>query len=141
MKPLLLLAEGDSELRDLYSSFLRQRAYDVAVAETGLDCLQQLRQASPDVLVLDLDLTWGGGDGILGWLREEHVGRAVPVILTATVVRPFSGAQAADPPVVGYLAKPFTLASLEDCVRAALAKKMESSSWAGARGRPEFYIG
>lgn len=142
MGPFLLLAEGDAELRDLYSSFLTKHCYDIAVAEDGLDCLQQLRQATPDVLVLDLELTWGGGDGVLDWLREEGSHLEIPVILTATAGRQPSGAEARARPAVQFLAKPFALKTLEESVRAAVANKGQvASNRRRHADAPELYIG
>jgi DNA-binding response OmpR family regulator len=143
MQPFLLLAEGDAELRHLYSGFLRKHGYDVAVAENGLDCLRQLKQTRPDALVLDLELIWGGGDGVLGWLREDHGRAGLPVILMATAGRPVSSAEATAPPVVELLAKPFALKALEVSVRAAIAKstRAQPHRWCDVSCPSELYIG
>jgi hypothetical protein len=45
----------------------------VETASDGLDCLKKLRRATPAALVLDLKLHWGGGDGVLAWLREDRM--------------------------------------------------------------------
>lgn len=119
MRAAILLAEGDSELRGLYSEYLRKQGYAVAVAAHGLDCLQQLRQTSPDVLVIDLELTWGGGDGVVDWLRADSGRAKLPVILTAAGCRSQGPDRAS--PVVDFLPKPFALAALADSIRAALA--------------------
>lgn len=143
MKPSLLLAEGDAELRDVYSRFLRKHGYDVAVAGNGLQCLQHLRQNDPDLLVLDLELIWGGGDGVLGWLREDAAHAGLPVVLIATAGRMPSAAEARQPPVVEFLAKPFALAALENSVWTALAERgrAQRSAWPGAARRSAAYYG
>ena len=53
MKPTLLIAQSDAELRDAYRRFLTGRGYDVETAADGLDCLEKLRRVAPAVLVLD----------------------------------------------------------------------------------------
>src|SRR5438067_11067086 len=73
MKQTLLIADGDAELCDLYEMFLTECGYEVEAASDGLDCLRKLRQVIPAVLVLDLELRWGGGDGVLARLREESL--------------------------------------------------------------------
>ena len=121
MKQTLLIAESDAELRDIYRRFFSDRGYSVETTSDGLDCLKKLCQASPAVLVLDRELRWGGADGVLAWLREEAVMTELPVVLTATAACP-DVAEDHEPPVVKFLAKPFTLAALLDSVRTAVAE-------------------
>lgn len=125
MKPTLLIAEGDAELRDLFRWFLTEHGYEVETASDGLDCLEKLRRVLPAVLVLDRELRWGGGDGVLAWLREEGVTSRVRVVLTATAGCPQNSAEFIEPPVVDYLLKPFALTTLLRSVRAAAARKVE----------------
>jgi len=122
MNQTLLIADGDAELCDVYGRFLTERGYEVVTSSDGLDCLRKLRQLTPAVLVLDLDLRWGGGDGVLAWLREENPRPAVCVVLTAGACYPSDVAERSEPPVVGYLPKPFALTGLLESVRAAIAK-------------------
>jgi DNA-binding NtrC family response regulator len=123
MKPILLIAEGDAELCDLYRRFLGAHGYEVETASNGLDCLGKLRRVRPAALVLDLELRWGGGDGVLAWLREESAMSGVAVVLTATAGSLPNLAAAVRPPVVRFLPKPFALTALLETVRAAVANK------------------
>jgi len=123
MKHRLLIADRDAELCELFRRFLTERGYEVETSKDGLDCLAKLRRVTPEVLVLDLELLWGGGDGVLAWLREASPASRTPVLLTATAVDPPDMAECNEPPVVGYLLKPFALASLLACIRSAVAKK------------------
>jgi DNA-binding response OmpR family regulator len=121
MKPTLLIADGDTELCALNQRLLTKHGYQVETAADGLDCLAKLRRATPAAVVLDLTLRWGGGDGVLAWLREEGAASGVAVVLTATAGYPLGGAEVVQPPVVGFLPKPFALTALLASVRAAVA--------------------
>ena len=123
MKPSLLIADGDAELCDLQQRFLSAQGFQVATASDGLDCLEKLRQLSPAVLVLDQELRWGGGVGVLAWLREESAETGVVVVLTATAGALPDPAEDLETPVVRFLPKPFVPAVLLESVRAALAEK------------------
>lgn len=141
MRPTVLIADGDAELCDLHRRFLSERGYQVEAAFDGLDCLTKLRQQTPAALVLDLELRWGGGDGVLDWIREEGSMRGIPVILTATAAYPQGIAEFNDSPVVVFLPKPFALTALLECLRSAVAKNGLSQSSNLNRVYPEHFIG
>jgi chemosensory pili system protein ChpA (sensor histidine kinase/response regulator) len=122
MKPLLLIAETDAELRDVYRTYLTRHGYEVETASDGLECLNKLRQMMPAVLVLDRELRWGGGDGVLACLREERATHGVSVILMVT--DEWQGpAHEFEPVIVKCLPKPFALTALLVIVRVVLAEK------------------
>ena len=107
----------------VYGQFLTERGYEVETSSDGLDCLRKLRQVTPAALVLGVELLWGGGHGVLAWLREEIPTRGIPVILTATAGCPQDFAEFIEPPIVDFLPKPFALSALLASVRSAVAKK------------------
>src|SRR5262245_13969595 len=117
MKPTLLIAESDAELRDAYRRFFTGRGYDVETAADGLDCLEKLRRLAPIVCVLDRELRWSGADGVLACLRGERATSGVSVVLTATACHPPDVAVDIEPPVVQFLPKPFMLTALLESVR------------------------
>lgn len=143
MKPNLLIAEGDAELRDLYQQFFSDRGFEVETASDGLDCLKRLQWAPPAAVVLDLELLWGGGHGVLAWLREEKALSWLPVVLTATADAAREAAGAVVPPVVRVLSKPFALTDLLASVHAALASTWRAERFAAHQpvDDAEYFIG
>jgi DNA-binding NtrC family response regulator len=121
MRPLLLVAEGDADLRERCRRFLADHGYDVEGAADGLQCLEKLRRLMPSVLVLDRELRWGGGDGVLAWLREQDALARASVVLTTSAAYQTNACAPIRPPVVNLLPKPFTLTALLDSVSAAVA--------------------
>ena len=122
MKQTLLIADDDAELADHYEMSLTEHGYAAETASDGLECVKKLRQVTPAALVLDLDLRWGGGDGVLAWLREESLTHEIPVILTATAEYPQDYGKLIKPPVVACLRKPFAVTALLESVRSGVAK-------------------
>ena len=114
--PTVLHAETDSKLRDVSRSFLSSQGWQVDAAVDALECLAKLRRSVPDLLILDLELPWGGGDGVLGLLREQPQLRPNRVVLTSAV----ASAHVLDKlasfhqqrPYVQALTKPFPLSAL-----------------------------
>ena len=77
----VLIADPDKYLLTAYSSHLRHLGAAISTARTGLECMERLRDAPPDVLVLEPALLWGGGDGVLALLHEQPGIRPAVVIL------------------------------------------------------------
>jgi DNA-binding response OmpR family regulator len=122
MKWPVLIAESNAELCDIYQGFLGNFGFEVVTASDGLECVEQLRQVNPAVLVLDWEILWGGGDGILAWLGENRAHSDVRVVVAGT--RDFTPhAPDFNPRVVHILPKPMHLTSLLECVHAALPER------------------
>ena len=83
MSVRILLADRDAFLLASCRDCLCQRGAAVATATTGLECIQTLRDFAPDVLVLEAELLWGGGDGVLAVIEEQPELRPSLVILVS----------------------------------------------------------
>jgi DNA-binding NtrC family response regulator len=71
MKPRVLIADADGEWLSICERGLCESGFTVETVRDGLACLARLeRGPDPDVLVLELEMPWGGGDGVLASLRE-----------------------------------------------------------------------
>ena len=83
MSAHVLIADPDRFLLASYSRHLRERGATVSTATTGLECVERLRDAVADVLVLEPSLPWGGGDGVLAVVHEEPALRPTVVMILA----------------------------------------------------------
>jgi DNA-binding response OmpR family regulator len=120
----ILIADHDRYLLAAYKTQLSLNGFDVATAQNGLECLQRLREFTPDVLVLEPSIPWGGGDGIMSLLHEESDLPEVRIILVLTSgCSPHVLYNIAPFPVSDYLAKPVTGRSLAERIRFALARR------------------
>jgi carbon storage regulator CsrA len=77
----VLIADSDEYLLNNYREYLEQHGFEVAIATTGLECVERLRDYEPDLLVLEPSIHWGGGDGVLAMMQEELDIPVVPVIV------------------------------------------------------------
>ena len=120
MKQRLLVADADFATAALCSTYFSDVGYYVDTAGDGLDCLTKLRRTTPDLLVLDQNLLWGGSQGLLACLREEYQEPTIPVVLLAAFLPVCALSQWLSPPVVRCVQKPFPIAALHDCIDTAL---------------------
>lgn len=81
MTAQILIADHDPLVRAICQRFLSAHGHDTALARDALQCIEQLQALSPDVLVLDPDILWGGGMAVLDWLKQQSPVKPVHVIL------------------------------------------------------------
>jgi DNA-binding response OmpR family regulator len=118
-KHRVLVVDQERYLRQRYEILLASHGYDVRTAASGLDCLDKLRWFAPDVLILDLHVLWGGGEGVLAAMRDDGCLEQVPVLLTMMASSEIvTGIRS---PMVEPLIKPFSpmllLAKVRDAAR------------------------
>lgn len=141
MSHTLLIANGDPTLCYLYGRFLAERGYIVESSPDGLDCMEKLRRIEPSAVVLDADLPWGGGDGVVAWLREQRPTHEIPVIMIGAGGNRTESAEFVEPPVVAHLPKPLGLMALLVNVRAAVAIKEPVEATNSSPVYSELFIG
>src|SRR5262249_1193332 len=80
-KSRIFLAIADETLREKYRTRLFQEGFAVAASSNGLECIEMLRTWTPELLVLDPDLAWGGGDGVLAVMERDQKLAIISVIV------------------------------------------------------------
>ena len=120
----LLVADSDASLADIYRRYFSKHGYEVGIASSGLECLDEILGA--DVLILEFELLWGGGDGVLARMREEPLMPEIPVVLVSDKTNHHWPAMLT-PPVVECVRRPFRFATLLEAVRAAGLREMPST--------------
>ena len=129
MEPVILIAAADESLRTHYGLLFAERGYRVVTASGGLECLKKLCQTVPEVLILDKELLWDGGDGVLSVLRGGGSTIWPPVVLL-TSDRSDGLHQAQPLPVVSCLRKPVDFHTLLDAVEAIQSDSREAGGTA-----------
>jgi DNA-binding response OmpR family regulator len=75
------MADPDASLPPVYRESLLREGFELRTAVTGLECVARLRERVPDVLVLEPQLPWGGGEGVLTIMGESPELATVPVMI------------------------------------------------------------
>ncbi len=118
MKRSVLLAESNAKFAEICARYLTCHGCVVETARGGLECLEKLRQRTPHVLIVDRALLWGGGDGVLEYLRGGSLLMPQVVLLLDSGAADRSLALLLDPPAISRLQKPFSLRTLVEHIRA-----------------------
>jgi CheY-like chemotaxis protein len=123
----LLIAGENGASVEIYRRFFEGLGCEVAIADGGLDCLAKLCESVPDLLILDGDLQWGGIDGLLARMREEHYHLPMVPVIVITENIP-AGAQAGwiAQQTVRFLSKPVSLNQLNAVVLSILHAHQDS---------------
>jgi DNA-binding response OmpR family regulator len=101
----VIVVEDDGDIAALLTDILETEGYaSVAVSDTAT--LDGELQPRPDLVVLDLRLTRGGADGVLGTLRARGLSDVPVLLLSAASDLPD---RARELGIAEYLAKPFEL--------------------------------
>jgi len=116
----VLVADPDPSTLALYSLGLTRAGFEVATASNGLDCVSKLRSFEPDLLVLEPELLWGDGAGILARMREDADVPTVPVIVLYAAASPQVRGYLTAPPVQASYPKPVTVRSLAERINRVL---------------------
>ena len=134
------MADPDESLQPVYREPLSQEGFELVTALSGLECVARLRERVPDVLVLEPQLPWGGGDGVLAIMGEVPELATVPVMVLTSCRDPHVLKAVARFPVSDYQLKPLAPDRLAGRLRTLLDHPRLRFTLAEQNGRLECSI-
>jgi two-component system response regulator MprA len=126
----ILVAEDDRAVRESLVRALQLEGYTVAATKNGAEALEAVRQAEPDVVLLDVSMPMVDGLTVCRVLRAEH--NQVPVLMLTARTEPSDRVAGLDAGADDYLPKPYDLDELLARVRALLRRSSYTADGAGA---------
>lgn len=114
------MADPDESIHPVYREPLSQEGFEVDMALNGLECVSRLHERVPDVLVLELQLPWGGSDGVLAMMGEDPDLAIVPVMVLTSCRDPHVLERVARFPISDYHLKPLAPNRLAGRLRSLL---------------------
>ena len=82
----MLVVDDEPTLREVIAAYLEDSGYAVDQAENGVQALERMRTARPDVIILDLMLPVMDARELVTVMRREPGIAAVPVVLLSAAV-------------------------------------------------------
>jgi DNA-binding response OmpR family regulator len=131
-RPNILLVDDEHDITTNLAAFLERSGFNTHTTSDGLAALEQVKQAAPDLIVLDVLMPRLDGRETLRRLRQA--GNWTPVILLTQVGEAFERAMALEEGADDYLNKPFDPHELVARIRAVLRRARPgmpplSSAW------------
>ena len=114
----ILIVDDDEDI--LAVTQLAARAigkWDVIVARSGHEALDEARESAPDVILLDAMMPGLDGTATLAKLREDPATASIPVIFLTAKVQKHELEQYHALGAIGVIHKPFDAMALPDEVR------------------------
>lgn len=136
----ILMADPDESLQPMYRGPLLEEGFELATAVSGLECVARMRERAPDVLVLEPQLPWGGGEGVLAIMGENPDLANVPVMVLTSCRDPRLLEAVSRFPVSDYQLKPLAPNRLAGRLRAILTHPQLRFNLAEQNGRLECSI-
>jgi len=130
----VLVVDDEPAIRRFLRTSLTAQDYFVIDAESGTAALDQMRRASPDVVVLDLGLPDINGLDIIERLRGQ--GSTVPIVVLSSRSDETGKVRALDLGADDYVTKPFGIDELLARIRAAVRHRLQQEG-----ERPVFRCG
>jgi DNA-binding response OmpR family regulator len=121
--PTILVADDETDLRELVAYRLTRAGYRVVEARDGEEALRLALAQPPELVVSDVMMPKLDGYDLTRRLRAEEATRRLPVILLTSRAQEADVARALDAGADGYLTKPFNPEELLAVVRAILGRR------------------
>ncbi len=134
-KPTILVVDDERDIRNLVSYHLARNGFNVVTATSGEQALEAVREAVPDLVVLDLMLPGMDGLDVCRLLRRDPRTGHVPVVMLTARDDETDVVTGLELGADDYVVKPFSPRVLVARVRAALRSAHRAPTEAGEGGR------
>ncbi len=117
VKPLVLIADDERQVRMLVRRALEQSSFNVCEAEDGAQALKQFEDRRPDIVILDIVMPVMDGLTACTMLRRSAGGRRVPILIMTGGDETDSVAKAYEHGATDFINKPLSMGDLIQRVR------------------------
>lgn len=124
----ILVLDDEKEIAEVISLYLRNEGYAVETAGTGIEALEKIAQAPPDLALLDVMLPDMDGFRVLQRIREKY---HFPVIMLTAKAEYNDKIAGLTLGADDYIAKPFNPLELLARIKAQLRRCMKYSESVG----------
>ncbi len=120
----VLVVDDSITVRRVTQRFLSRHGYAVTLAKDGLDALEQLQGALPDVVLTDIEMPRMDGFDLTRNIRADERTRHLPVIMITSRIADKHRNYAQELGVNHYLGKPYSEDELLELIRRYMAQTL-----------------
>jgi CheY-like chemotaxis protein len=113
----IVVADDDGVGRELIREVLEMSGYEVIEAADGIEAVNRVREASPDLVLVDIQMPHLDGYGVLRELRADPQFSGLRVVAVTAFAMRRDREKARDAGFDGYITKPVDIAALRAEIR------------------------
>ncbi len=124
----VMIAGADKATVKRLATYLTDCGHRSEFARDGVECMAALHEFTPDLLLLEFDLLWGGCDGVMDVMNDDPQLENIPVVLFAEKLKQIETQE--HPRTIATQANPFPprdLSSLNDLLRSMSLRRIDDS--------------
>lgn len=123
----VLVVDDEAMTRDLLRMMLQRANFRVMEAEDGLDALEKVKQAIPDLIVLDVMMPNMNGYSVCEAIRADNATKHIPVIMLSAKTHLNAVEEGMRAGANLYLTKPIGFKTLIQSVHDILEKNVSTT--------------
>lgn len=116
----IIIVDDDRDTRDILRMALEMEGYETLVAANGLRLIASLEVDRPDLIILDVVMSWINGVELCHSIKRNPEFQKIPVLFVSGRTSPEDIARGLEAGAEGYLCKPLDLEALLARVRALI---------------------
>lgn len=119
--PIVMVVDDDAFIRRPLEFILREEGFRPLTAVDGDDCLRQIAECRPDLIILDVMMPGRDGFDVCRQLKGEASFASIPIILLSARGREHDRERGLSLGAAEFMTKPYSPSDLLRCVRELLS--------------------
>jgi len=137
LKKRILIIDKDAADVEIIGYFLKEKDYDIRIANDPFSGLELAGEYHPELILLDSEMISVNGADIFGNKKNRETPTDIPVILTGSLSKKEQMETALKTGALGYITKPYSIRDLQQKVEEILGQQADvlpdsSAATAGA---------
>ena len=121
-KPVIMVVDDSLTMRKVAQRLLEREGYQVVLAKDGVNALELLPEARPDLMLVDIEMPRMDGFDLTRHIRGNDATRAIPIVVITSRTADKHRNYAFDLGVDAYFGKPFQEDALLEAVAGLLQR-------------------
>ncbi len=108
-KKTILVVDDEPDVQVYLQTLLEDNGYDVVVAQDGVEALEKVQEARPDLVTLDITMPEKSGVRFYRDIKENDILKDIPIVIVTGISKDFEkfiSSRKQVPPPEGYVSKP-----------------------------------